>query len=142
MFSVLKDTKVTICALKSADNETLTGSTLDMTGFDSVAFLAGALEGEALTFSVKAQQGAASNLSDAADLEGTATAFATTSGAKGLAVLEVVQPREQYVRAVVTVPNAAAATPTFCLALQFNAKDLPVSGNSGEIHISPAEGTA
>jgi hypothetical protein len=141
MESILKNTKLTICALKSADNETLTGAILDMTGFDSVAFVAGALEGEALDFAVKAQQGAASNMSDAADLLGTSVAFSTTVGAKGLTTLEVHQPRERYVRPLVTVPNATAATPTFCLAIQFNAKEVPQS-NAGELHISPAEGTA
>ena len=141
MFSVLKDCKVSIQSLKSADNESLTGDTLDMLGFDSVAFIAAALAGEDLTFSIKAQQGAASDLSDAADLAGTALSFVTATGDNGLTTLEIVQPQERYVRAVTTVPNAAAATPTVVIALQFNAKQLPLS-QDGEIHVSPSEGTA
>jgi hypothetical protein len=141
MYSILKNTKISISALKAADNEALTGATLDMTGFDSVAFVAGALEGEALNFSIKGQQGTASDMSDAADLLGTSVAFSTTIPAKGLTTLEIHQPNERYVRPIVTVPNASAATPTFCLAIQFNAKDMP-QVNSGELHISPAEGTA
>ncbi|KAF0109468.1 MAG: hypothetical protein FD147_2243 [Chloroflexi bacterium] len=141
MQSILKDTKVTLLALKNADNEALTSSILDMTGYDSVAFVAFALKGEALDFSIKAQQGDASNMSDAADLAGTAVAFSTTIPADGLTILEVHQPSDQYVRALVAVPNATAATPTGVLAIQFNAKNVPIS-NAGELHVSPAEGTA
>jgi hypothetical protein len=141
MYSLFKNAKVSICALKAADNETLTGTTLDMQGFDSVAFIAGALSGEALDFAVKAQQGAASNMSDAADLAGTSVTFSPTTVVNGLTTLEIHQPLERYVRPIVTVPNASAATPTFCVAIQFNARNLPQT-NAGEIHISPAEGTA
>lgn len=141
MLSILKNAKISIQALKSADNETLNGSGVDMQGYDSVAFIVGALKGEALSFAIKGQQAQQSDYSDAADLLGTSVAFSTTTTVDGLTTLEVVQPRERYVRPVITVPNALAATPTFCVALQFNAKDLPVS-NDGEIHVSPAEGTA
>lgn len=141
MDNLSKTALVTIEALKDADNEALTGAGVDMAGFDSVAFVVGALEGEALNFSIKAQSAAVSDFSDAADLTGTATAFSTTVGAKGLAMLEIRQPAERYVRAVVTVPNATAATPTFCVAIRYNARTLPQS-NSGELHTTPAEGTA
>ncbi|GAB4203596.1 MAG: hypothetical protein OHK0022_27910 [Roseiflexaceae bacterium] len=133
--------KVDLVALKAADNETLTGTTLDMQGYEGVAFVAVALKGEALDFSIKAQQGAASNMSDAADLAGTATTFSTTVGADATTVLEVYRPQERYVRAVVTVPNATAATPTAVLAIRYGPRVLPVS-NAGEVHLSPAEGTA
>lgn len=133
--------KVDLVALKAADNETLTGATLDMQGYEGVAFVAVALKGEALSFSVKAQQGAAANMSDAADLAGTATSFAPTITDDALTVLEVFRPQERYVRAVVTVPNAAAATPTAVIAIRYGARVAPV-GNAGELHISPIEGTA
>jgi hypothetical protein len=141
MYSILKNAKISIQALKAADNETLTGNGVDMQGFDSVIFVAGAMEGEALNFALKAQQAAASDYSDAADLAGTNVAFSTGVSTRGLSSLEIVQPGEQYVRPVITVPNAVAATPTFCLAIQFNAKDVP-QVNAGELHVTPAEGTA
>ncbi|MBX7237678.1 MAG: hypothetical protein K1X65_25100 [Caldilineales bacterium] len=141
MENLSKTAAITIEALKDADNEALTGAGVDMAGYDSVAFVVGALEGEALNFSIKAQQAAAANFSDAADLAGTATTFATTIGAKGLAVLDIRQPAERYLRAVVTVPNATAATPTFCIAIRYNARTLPQT-NDGELHTTPAEGTA
>ncbi len=139
--SIFKDCKISISSLKAADNETLTGATLDMQGYDAVAFVAVALKGEALNFSIKGQQGAASDMSDAADLAGTAVAFTTAIGTDGLTALEIHQPLERYVRALVTVPNATAATPTAVIALQFNAKNVPIT-NSGELAVSPAEGTA
>jgi hypothetical protein len=143
MYSIFRNAKISIQALKAADNEALTGTTLDMQGYDSVIFIAGALQGEALTgFDVTAQQGAASDMSDAADLAGTEVAFTTAADADGLAALEIHQPQERYVRSVVTVPDADAATPTFCIAIQFNMKDVPYATNTGEVHVSPAEGTA
>mgnify|MGYP000891222840 CR=1 FL=1 len=139
--SILKDAKISLLALKAADNETLTGGILDMQGYDSVAFVAFALKGEALDFAIKAQEGAAAAMGDAADLAGTSVAFSTAVGTDGLTTLEIHQPQKRYVRPVVTVPNASAATPTGVLAFQFNTKDKPVS-NAGELHVSPAEGTA
>jgi len=139
--TIYYDGKVAIEALKSADNETLTGTGVDMSGYDVVEFIVGALEGEALSFSIKAQQAAVSDFSDAADLAGTAKAFATTLSAKGLAVLSIVKPQERYVRPVITVPNAASATPTFCVSVRHTARVSPQT-NTGELHVGPDEGTA
>lgn len=140
MNSILRNTKVSINTLKNADNETLTGATLDMQGYDSVAFIAFGLKGNVATPTIKAQEGAASDMSDAADLLGTSVNFATTVSADGLTVLEIHNPRKRYVRAIVAVPDITA-TPHGVIALQFNAKDLPIT-NAGELHSSPAEGTA
>lgn len=142
MDNLSKTLKVSIQALKSADNESLTGAGVDMAGYDGVLFVAGALEGEALDFSMKAQQDSASGFGTAADLLGTATAFSTTIPAKGLAVLEISRPEERYVRPIITVPNAGAATPTFCIAIQYGARSLPVTNTGSELHVTPAEGTA
>lgn len=141
MFSFKEDVALSIEALKAADNETLTGAGVDMLGYQCVAFLVGALKGEALSFSVKAQQDTDPTFASAADLQGTATAFATTTTADGLAVLDIHNPQERYVRAVVTVPNATNATPTFCLAVRYNPVNLPQS-NAGELHNAPQEGEA
>lgn len=141
MYSILENCKISTCALKAADNEVLTGSTLDMQGFDSVTFVAAALKGEALDFSIKAQQGAKADMTDAADLAGSSVAFSTTTTIDGMAALEIHQPRERYVRALTTVPDAAAAKPTSIIAIQFNSKNVPLV-NIGKLLISPAEGTA
>ena len=67
--------------------------------------------------------------------------FSPTVGADAFTVLELVNPQERYVRAMITVPDAAAATPTFCVAIQHKASALPQS-NDGELHVAPDEGTA
>lgn len=141
MYSILKNCKLSIQSLKAADNETLTGVGVDMLGFDSVCFVPMALKGEALNFTIKAQQAAVSDYSDAADLLDTSVAFSTAVGTDGLSGLEIHQPNERYVRPLVAVPNATAATPTAVLAIQFNAKEIPQT-NAGELHVSPVEGTA
>lgn len=132
----------TIQALKAADNETLNGSGVDMLGYESVMFIVGALKGEELTFSMKAQQDTASDFGTAADLAGTANSFVTDAYTDGLAILDIHQPQERYVRPVITVPNAATAKATFCVAIQYNPKNKPVANEDYEIHVSPAEGTA
>jgi len=141
MDSILKDTTIAIEALKAADNETLTGTGVDMQGYDAVAFVVGALQAEALNFTIKAQQDSDPAFGTAADLLGTSVAFATGIATDGLTTLEIVQPNERYVRPIIAVPNANAATPTFCISIRLKAKDVP-KANDGELHLSPAEGTA
>lgn len=141
--SIYHDTVVSVQVMKAADNEALNGVGVDMQGYDGVAFIASALKGEALDFSIKAQQAAESDYSDAADLAGTATTFSTTVGADAVAVLEIRSPGERYVRPVVTVPNATAATPTSVIAIKYRGQYLPETApTAGEYHVAPAEGTA
>ncbi len=145
MINILKDTAVSIQTYKAADNESLTGGGVDMKGYRGVAFIVGAAGGEDFsTWSVKAQQDTDSAFGTAADLAGTATAFSTVASPStdGLAILEIVEPTERYVRPVITVPNVTTAKVTFCIAIRYGAEELPVSGNVGELHVSPAEGTA
>lgn len=138
---VYHDIKVVPQVFKAADNETLNGAGVDTAGYEGVAFVAYALKGEALDFSIKAQQAAVSDYSDAADLAGTAETFSTTYVADAHAVLDIYRPIERYVRPVITVPNATAATPLAVIALLYGGRNLPES-NTGEFHPSPAEGTA
>ena len=139
--SPIKNGLISLQTLKAADDETLTGSGVDTLGYAGVTFIAFALKGEILSFSVKAQQDSASNFATAADLAGTATAFATAVATDGLATLEIINPAERYVRPIITVPDAAAATPTGCIAILWGNQYLPES-NVGELHYQPAEGTA
>ncbi len=139
--NLFEDTKHVPQVIKAADNETLTGAGVDTSGYQGVAFFVQALKGEALNFAVKAQQAEVSDYSDAADLEGTSVAFATTVGADGSTMLCVHNPTERYVRPIVTVPNASAATPVSVIAVLYGGRYRPES-NSGELHVSPDEGTA
>ncbi len=140
--SILKDTTITIEALKAdGDNETINGAGVDMQGYSAVAFLVGILKGNIASPTIKAQQDTDSAFGTAADLAGTSVTFASTAQADGLACLGIVEPRERYVRAVIAVPNINTAEPVFCLAIRFKSIDKP-GANAGELHVSPAEGTA
>lgn len=139
--TIYNDAKVSIQSLKAdADNETLTGSGVDMAGYDAVEFIFGIKEGEVASHAIKAQQDTASNFGTAADLAGTSVAVATGVSTAGLAVLTIVKPQERYVRPVMTIANITAV-PAFCVAIQHTARVSPVS-KTGELHVSPDEGTA
>jgi hypothetical protein len=127
--------------IKAADNETLNGAGVDMSGYEGVAFTVLALKGEALNFTIKAQEADESDFSDAADLAGTSVAFSTAVGTDGYAMLDIFRPQKQYVRPVVVVPNATAATPVSVEAIQYGGRFQPET-NTGELHTSPDEGTA
>jgi hypothetical protein len=145
MDSLFRNAKVSIQTLKyNADNETLTGGALDMTGFDSVAFIGTAMSGEAFaTWAVKAQMNDDSGFTAGSTMANTSVTFSTTTAASGhgLTMLEIHQPRKRWVRALMTVPNVSTPRAAQILAIQFNAKDKPQT-NAGELHISPAVGAA
>jgi len=113
--------------------------------FDSVMFLVlwGAITDG--TPYVKAQQGAASNMSDAADLEGTSTEAAITDD-NLVSVLDIRRVQERYVRAVVTRGGSTGAVVDGILAILYDSAKEPVTQSADvaahEKHVSPAEGTA
>lgn len=128
----------------AAGTTDINGATLDMQGFDGVLMeiTFGAITANAVT-SIKAQQGAASNLSDAADLAGSAQTIADDADEKTF-YIDLYRPAERYVRLVVDrgTQNAVVASATY---IQYGANKVPVthgSNVSGELHISPSEGTA
>lgn len=123
----------------------INGATLDMAGYDGVLMVVtfGAITTNAVT-SIKAQQGAASNLSDAADLAGTAQTVADSADEQTF-YIDVFRPAERYVRLVVSraTQNAVVASAEY---IQYGGHKGPVASHgsavSGETHVSPAEGTA
>jgi hypothetical protein len=140
--TIYNDAKVTLQVLKAAaDNETLTGTGVDMKGYDVVEFIFGILEGDVANHSIKAAQDSDSAFGTAADLLGTAKTVAATATVPGLAVLTIVKPEERYVRPVLTIANITAV-PAFCIAVQHTARTSPGASNTGELHVSPIEGTA
>ena len=121
------------------------GAIIDMANYEGVVFIAvlGTLASGAVT-GLKVQMGNESNLSDAADLVGTAVSMADSDDNK-LLVLDIHRPAERYVRAVVT-RGTADATIDGVIAIQYGARLLPASQDSTvagiETHVSSAEGTA
>ena len=147
MSNITKSAKLTrVINFTAAGTTTVNSSIIDMKGFDSVTFLVGfgAIVAGAVT-SVKVQQGAASNMSDAADLAGTGVTVADTDDNRILAI-EVNQPRERYLRCVVSRATQNS-TIDFGLAQQSKAGTEPVTHDATtvigtEFHQGPAEGTA
>jgi hypothetical protein len=95
--------------------------------------------------SIKAQQGAASDMSDAADLEGTGITVAADDDNQ-LFWIEVTKPQERYVRLYVDkdATNACAESAVYYIG---GGKCFPEDNNvddtiTGELHVSPDEGTA
>lgn len=142
-----KDTKISVAITPTAGGAGTTdinGTTLDMAGFESVLMVVtfGAITSGAAT-SIKAQQGSASDMSDAADLAGTGQTIADTDDDKTF-YIDLVKPTERYVRLVVDrgTQNAVVAS---ALYIQYDSKKQPAShgtGVSGETHAGPSEGTA
>jgi len=128
----------------AAGTTDINGAALDMSGFEGVLIegVMGGITPNAVT-SLKAQQGAASNLSDGADLEGTGQDIADDDDNKTF-YIDLYKPAERYVRLVVDrgTANAVVASATY---IQYGPRTKPVTHGtnvSGELHASPAEGTA
>ena len=119
------------------------GATLDMSGWDGVLMIVhhATLATDAVG-DIHAEQGAASNLSDAADLEGTAIVVADDDDDQ-VWCIDLYRPKERYVRLVVT-KDASHAQAESAIYIQYCGKKLPVSSagfDEYELHVSPAEGT-
>lgn len=120
------------------------GLALDMQGWDGVLMLVrlGAVADGAVT-SIKAQQGSASDLNDAADLEGTKITIAGTDD-NGIKYIDLYQPQERYVRLVVDKDGANACAESASY-IQYRGRVVPSThgpGVSGEAHLAPYEGAA
>ena len=86
----------------------ITSSTVDTMGYGSVTFYAlmGSIAPTAVT-SCKVQTGAASDMSDAADIEASSLTIADTDD-NGVAIIEIDSPRERYVRLIIDRGTATA----------------------------------
>ncbi|HFD38541.1 MAG TPA: hypothetical protein ENJ31_01640 [Anaerolineae bacterium] len=131
----------------AAGTTDINGATLDMQGYEGVLMVVtfGAIVAGAVT-SIKAQQGAQSNLSDAADLAGTGQTVADDDDEKTF-YIDLYRPTERYVRLVVDrgTQNATVAEALYIQYGQQGGRKSPSSHGSnvsGEMHASPAEGTA
>ena len=147
MQEFLKECKVTRVkgpVVAGAANVT-DASIIDMQGYDRVAFLAsfGTLSAGAVT-GVKVQHGDVSDLSDAADVEGTALAIAETADDKDL-LIEIIKPLKRYLRLLITRATGNAVV-NGAWAFQHGADKAPVtqdtSISASETTYSPVSGTA
>jgi hypothetical protein len=145
----LKFTRVSNYA--SAATTAINSSAVDMKGFESCAFVVacGTITDspQTTTVDVKVQQCVDSGSSPEtwADLAGTKISY-TYQGDSKLAIAEIVQPTERYLRCVVTRTGGNSAVDAI-IAIQGGATAEPVTHDSttvlgAELHQAPAEGTA
>ena len=143
---LLKNIKVTTALDYASGTASRNGATLDMKGYEGVlmvvkfATIAASAAGD-----IHAEQGAESDLSDAADLEGTKIAVADDDDNQ-IFIIDLCKPQERYVRVVVTKDGSNAMAED-AVYIQYGAKKYPIDNNvtdevTVETHVSPDEGTA
>lgn len=129
---------IEVVAPAIAATSAVNGTTLDMAGYEGVLWIA-RIGTAAANNTIKAQQGAASNLSDAADLAGTAVA----SGSNNVLVLDLTRPAKRYVRAVIT--RGTSTTLDTLISIRYKSRTAALAAAAGisqEQWNAPAEGTA
>ncbi|HQO33137.1 MAG TPA: hypothetical protein PLG59_00635 [bacterium] len=141
MQSLVYDTKIDRAAASAvAGTTTITGSIFDMADFESCVFAVLGCHVAASGNYIKVEQGAESDLSDAADLEGSKVVCTVADNLVGV---EIKKPTDRYLRAWFFRGTSTAVEAMICI--RHGARKLPVT-NSGEgdweFHASPAEGTA
>lgn len=148
--NISKNDKISVAITPTngaAGTTDIEGVPLDMQGFEGVLMLVtmGAITAGAVT-SIKAQQGATSDLSDAADLTGTSQTIADDDDDQTF-YIDLYRPTERYVRLYVdrATQNAVVASALYIQYGEASARKAPLThgtGVSGELHVGPAEGTA
>ena len=124
-----------------AGTTAVNGATVDMQNYEGVLFVC-KFGTAAANNTIKGQQGQASDLSDAADLAGTSVAVGSSDE---IVWLDLYRPRERYVRMVAV--RGTSTTVEWGVAIRYGPRKAPVDNNvagtiAGELHVSPAEGTA
>jgi len=133
---------VTVAAGASGSSD-ITGTVIDMSDYEGVLFVVpfGPITSGAAT-SIKVQ-GAPTNVDgDFADLLGTSQTVADTADNTTF-YIDLGKPQSRYVRLIVSRATQASTCAAF--AIQYNGRVKPAThgtGVSGELHVSPAEGTA
>jgi len=135
-----RNVKITkVIAAQSATTDTQNGSELDMTGFDGVLFVGGAMGTANSGNYFHIEQDTETGMSSAADLEGTKIIPSTsTYGIK----VDLYRPLERFVRIVAI--RGASSTLGDVYAIQYGASKDPqtdATGIESEFHYSPDEGT-
>ena len=131
----------------AAGTSAVNSGEIDMQNYESclIIFAFGTIVSGAAT-SVKAQGSSDDAAADAyADLEGTSITVADDDDNQ-IVILEIVNPKERYVRGVISRATQNA-TVDGIFVLRSGAKKLPATDDSAtvvasETHVSPAEGTA
>jgi len=134
---------VTVAAGASAATD-IKSSTIDMSGYEGVCIAVpfGEVVSGAAT-SIKLQGAPTDVDGDFADLEGTSQTVVDTADNTTF-YIDLVKPISRYVRLYISRATQAS-TVGGVIATQYNGRVKPAThgtGVSGELHVSPAEGTA
>ena len=132
------DTKVTTVAPVATGTTTITGSALDMAGFDGAIFIV-RLGSPATNNNLRVQQCDTTGGSYA-DLAGTLVGNHATDNPL---VVDVFRPREQFLKYQIT--RGTTSTIDIVTIIQYGANNRPTvqpSGTQIEYFYEPAEGTA
>jgi len=143
--NLLNNVKITrILAAQSDGQDTFSSDILDMAGFAGVMFIAKLDDVDNTSvLTLQAQQNTANSATGMATLTGNATYTAEAADADDdLLVLDVVRPRERYIRAQVVVGTANAKV-AGVIAIQYGAEVVPITQGStvldSETITDPAE---
>lgn len=133
--------KISVGALTVAGTSTVNSPTIDMAGFDSCLFIS-TFATPATNNTVKVAQDSVSAMSSEQDLAGSSVAVGASDDTVWV---EIHKPRKRYIRAKFLRGTSSALGEIYCV--RFNAAAEPVSNAlagtiAGELHVSPAEGTA
>lgn len=129
MSNLVNDVKITkVKAASAAGTTAVTSDIIDMSGFESVAFMttANAITATGVQ-SIKIQHGDESDLSDAADVTSASITIADDDDNQTF-VVEMSQPIKRYCRAYVSRGTANSAFGEI-YALQYGAKLRPVTND-------------
>lgn len=132
MFSLLKDTKISLVKVRQTGAQTeILSDTVDMQGFDSVMFVA--ITGDVsntsvLTLTVKSNP-TDSTSGGTTEKAGTATTATATSADTKLIIVDVLRPTQRYCFASFTRTTADAVVEGI-IAIQYNSKAKPITQGS------------
>lgn len=136
-----KNVKITkVLAAAGAGTGTTNGTELDMSGWEGVLFVGGAIGTVNAGNYFKLQQDTVTGMGSAADLEGTKLTPSVNGYA---AAIDLYRPLERFVRVVAVL--GASSTLGDMYAIQYCGREVPTTMDTGietELHVSPAEGTA
>lgn len=138
-----KISQVITVANGAAGAADIKGATIDMSDYEGVTFVVpfGPIVSGAAT-SIKVQGAPTDVDGDFADLEGTSQTVVDTADNTTF-YIDLVKPQSRYVR--LFVARATQNSTCAAIAVQYNGRVKPAThgtGVSGELHVSPAEGTA
>lgn len=141
--NAIKITKVAAGAGSAGTD--VNGETVDMSGYDGVVFFATIATANAGNF-IKVQQGVNANGSGASDLAGTKVVAAENAQVVWVDVYRPLESQGKYLRPVIDRGGTNTVTGDI-YALQYSGRVSPQSNLVatkvvGELHISPATGTA